>query len=109
MKDHISRRTFLKNSAITIGTVTEIGISGIGRAVTSQSGKARVFFTQDISSLGLMKVHSKISTMRKLQGRVAVKLHSGKLGGHNYPAPDLISGLLKAVNGVQYRLSYTSV
>jgi Uncharacterized Fe-S center protein len=36
---------------------------------------------------------------RALPGRVAVKLHSGEPGGHNYPDPALIKNLVQSVNG----------
>ena len=98
MDNDISRRTFLKNSAITIGTVAATGIGGMRIAPAAQA-KPQVFFTKDISSSGLMKIHSKISELRKLSGTVAVKLHSGEPGGRHYPAPELIKGLVQSVNG----------
>lgn len=98
MKDSISRRNFLKGSAAAIGAVAAINLKGLGTAVASQSS-AQVFFTKDISSRGLMKIHSRISEFKKLSGRMAIKLHSGEPGGHNYPAPDLIKDLVKSVNG----------
>lgn len=98
MGNDISRRTFIKNSAVTIGAMAATGFTGLGKASAAQTG-SRVFFTKDISSKGLMNIHNRVSSSRKLPGKVAVKLHSGEPGGHYYPAPDLIKDLVRAVSG----------
>lgn len=46
-----------------------------------------------------MKAYNGAMQGRKLPGKVAVKLHSGEPGGHNYPAPALIKDLVQSVNG----------
>ena len=56
-----------------------------------------VFMTTDISSKGLMAVYEALG--RKAEGKVAVKLHSGEPGGHNYLSPSLIKELVQSTNG----------
>jgi len=91
----ISRRTFIKNGAVALWA---IALTGRGVFASAQEG-APVYLTKDISSSGLMKIYSKVMQGRKLPGKVAVKLHSGEPGGHNYPSPSLIKDLVQSVNG----------
>jgi len=58
---------------------------------------ATVYMTTDISSKGLMAVYNALG--RNATGKVAVKLHSGEPGGHNYLTPDFIKDLVQSVNG----------
>jgi uncharacterized Fe-S center protein len=46
-----------------------------------------------------MNIYSRISSGRSLPGKVAVKLHTGEPGGHNFPSPDLIKDLVQSLNG----------
>lgn len=91
----ISRRNFIKSGAIALGT---IALSGHGVFSNAQQG-APVYFTRDINPQGLMKVLGQLLQGRNLPGKVAVKLHSGEPGGHNYPAPTLIKNLVQSVHG----------
>jgi len=95
----ISRRRFLKDSGIAVGTVAAWDVSGFGRALTRQDGAPQVFFTRDVSSQGLMRIHARLAQQRALPGRVAVKLHSGEPGGHHFAAPGLIKDLVQSVHG----------
>jgi uncharacterized Fe-S center protein len=99
MEKPISRRTFLKDSGIALGTVAVCDLTGMGRAFARQGGQAQVFFTQDISPDGLLRIYSTLARERQLPGTVAVKLHSGEPGGHYFPAPDLIKDLVRSVSG----------
>jgi hypothetical protein len=60
-------------------------------------GKAKVYFTKDISSEGLMKAYEALKI--ELKGKVAVKISTGEPGGHNYLKPELIKGLVQKLNG----------
>lgn len=91
----ISRRNFIKSGAIALGT---IALTGHGVFSNAEEG-APVYLTKDISPQGLMKVYGRLTQGSKLPGKVAVKLHSGEPGGHNYPAPALIKNLVQSVNG----------
>jgi uncharacterized Fe-S center protein len=59
--------------------------------------KAKVYFTKDISSEGLIKIFNTLN--RELKGKVAVKISSGEPGGHNFLNPNLIKGLIDKLNG----------
>ncbi len=59
--------------------------------------KAKVYFTKDISSDGLIKVYEALN--RELKGRVAVKISTGEPGGHHFLNPNLIKGLVTKLNG----------
>ena len=59
--------------------------------------KAKVYFTKDISSEGLVKIYEALRT--NLKGNVAIKLHSGEAGNQNYLKPELVKELVEKVNG----------
>ncbi len=59
--------------------------------------KSIVYFTKDISSEGLLKIYKALNT--QLKGKVAVKISTGELGGHNFLNPNLIAPLVKQLNG----------
>ena len=99
MEKRISRRSFIKASSLALGAVALSDLTTLRGAAFASENKDPVFFTDDISPEGLQKIHSVISRQRKLPGKVAVKLHSGEPGGHHYPAPDLIKGLVTSVKG----------
>jgi len=58
---------------------------------------ANVYFTNDISSAGLMAVYQALGL--QASGNVAVKLHSGEPGNTHFLKPDLIKDLVQRVNG----------
>lgn len=59
--------------------------------------KSIVYFTKDISPNGLVKIYEKLN--KDLEGKVAVKISTGELGGHNYLKPELIKDLVDKLNG----------
>lgn len=59
--------------------------------------KSKVYFTKDISEEGLIKIYEALN--RNLKGKVAVKISTGEMGGHNYLDPNLIKGLVQKLNG----------
>ncbi len=59
--------------------------------------QAKVYFTKDISSTGLVKIYEALGA--DLKGKVAVKISTGEPGGHNYLQPDLIKNLVHKLNG----------
>lgn len=59
--------------------------------------KAKVYFTKDISSAGLLKIYQALN--RDLKGKVAVKISTGEPGGHHFLAPQLIAPLVNKLNG----------
>jgi uncharacterized Fe-S center protein len=63
---------------------------------TKTAGAAKVYMTSDISPSGLMAAYEALG--REATGKVAVKIHFGEPGGHNYLSPNLIKELVSRVN-----------
>lgn len=59
--------------------------------------KSKVLFTKEISPSGLVKIYEALG--KKLNGKVAVKLHSGEEGNQNYLRPEFVRELINYVNG----------
>lgn len=59
--------------------------------------KARVYFTKDLSPEGLVKIYESLGV--ELEGKVAVKLHSGEDGNQNYVKPEFVKDIIEHVNG----------
>ena len=59
--------------------------------------KSKVYFTHDISPLGLARAYDALQN--PAHGRVAVKISTGEPGGHNYLKPELIGDFVKSVKG----------
>ncbi len=91
MEKQISRRNFLKISALALGTVAVSDFKVIGRAVAAPQDKSQVFFTKDISVNGLRKIYAKIN--QGMTGKIGIKLHSGEPHGPNLLPIELIKGL----------------
>ena len=60
-------------------------------------GKAKVYFTKDISSQSLIQIYEALG--QQLHGKVAVKISTGEPGGHNFLQPALISPLVSKLSG----------
>jgi uncharacterized Fe-S center protein len=91
MERQISRRNFLKISAMALGTVAVSDFKVIGSAFAAPQDKSQVFFTKDISVKGLRKIYTKIN--QGMTGKIGVKLHSGEPQGPNLLPLELIKGL----------------
>lgn len=59
--------------------------------------KAKVYFTKELTSQGLLHLFDELQA--KLDGRVAVKLHSGEVGNQNFIRPAFFQDLIQKVNG----------
>lgn len=59
--------------------------------------KAKVYFTKELNSEGMIKLYETLGV--KLQGKVAVKLHSGEDGNQNFLRPDFVREMVDYVNG----------
>lgn len=60
-------------------------------AAKPQAQPAVVYFTKDISPEGLVKIYDKIS--QNIQGKVAIKVHTGEPHGPNIIPPYMVKGL----------------
>jgi uncharacterized Fe-S center protein len=95
MTNIISRRKFLQTSALALGTVAVSKFSGIGNAFAAQQEKSQVFFTNDISATGLLKIYAKIN--QDITGKVAIKLHTGEQHGPNILPRDMVKALQQQI------------
>lgn len=59
--------------------------------------KSKVYFTKEISSEAVLKLYRFINY--KLEGNVAVKVHSGEPGNQNFLRPNFWKDVIKEVNG----------
>ena len=61
------------------------------------SSRSKVYFTKEISPESLVKLYNVLG--KKLEGNVAVKLHSGERGNQNYLRPEFLKPMIDEVNG----------
>lgn len=59
--------------------------------------KSKVYFTEEITPESVVKIYETVGV--KLQGRVAVKLHSGEQGNQNYLKPEFAKAIVEKVSG----------
>jgi uncharacterized protein len=95
MEEKISRRSFLKRSAVALGAVAVCGFGGIGSTFAAGQNKSQVFFTKDISVNGLLKIYSKIN--QGITGKVGIKLHTGEQHGPNILPRDMVKALQQQI------------
>lgn len=95
MGKHISRRSFIKSSAIVLGAVATANLKSAGKAFASSKGNAQVFFTDDISANGLLKIYSRVN--REIAGKTAIKLHTGEPHGPNILPRDMVKALQQQI------------
>ncbi|MDR3086836.1 MAG: DUF362 domain-containing protein [Azoarcus sp.] len=86
----ISRRDFLKGSALALGAES---LSTL--AMSQERGKARVFFTRNLSPEGLSKLYARIN--QNMTGKIAVKLHTGEPNGPNIIPREWVKAFLSGV------------
>ncbi len=59
--------------------------------------KSKVYFIKDITPENIIKAYEAL--VKKLPGKVAVKMHSGEAGNQNYLRPDFVKDVINHVNG----------
>ena len=59
--------------------------------------KAKVYFTREITPENVVKMYEALG--KKLQGNVAVKVHSGEKGNQNYLHPEFMKPMVEHVKG----------
>ena len=59
--------------------------------------KSKVYFIKDITSKNIIKVYNAVG--KKLEGSIAVKMHSGEKGNKNYLRPEFVKDVVNYVNG----------
>ena len=59
--------------------------------------KSKVYFIKDITPENIIKAYEVVG--KKLEGKVAVKMHSGEHGNQNYLRPEFVKDMVQHVNG----------
>ena len=59
--------------------------------------KSTVYFTRDLTSAAMLRLYNALGVT--LEGRVAVKLHSGEVGNQNFLRPDFMKPMIDRVGG----------
>lgn len=59
--------------------------------------KAKVYFTKNITPENMIKMYEAVG--KKLEGKIAVKVHSGEEGNQNYLRPEFMKQIVEYVNG----------
>ena len=59
--------------------------------------KAKVYFCKEITEENLIKMYDVLG--KKLEGNMAIKLHSGEKGNQNYLRPEFVKPLVEYLNG----------
>ena len=60
--------------------------------------KAKVYFMKEITPENLIRIYEILG--KKLEGKVAVKMHSGEKGNQNYLRPEFVKDLVQHVGGI---------
>ena len=100
---HLSRRTFLKASALAAGAVALTGVAprwskaAVAATGDAKAAPAKVWFTKNITPESLVSIYEALN--HPLKDKVAVKISTGEPGGHNFLQPALIAPLVKKLNG----------
>lgn len=58
--------------------------------------KAKVYFTKTITPENVVKMYETLG--KELEGKVAVKVHSGEEGNQNYLRPEFMKAIINHVN-----------
>lgn len=102
----LSRRTFLKAGAMTMGGLALNGLTHSGnrahavstaKAAEASAQASKVYFTSAITPQSLIQIYDALG--HPLKDKVAVKISTGEAGGHNFLQPALIAPLIKKLNG----------
>ena len=59
--------------------------------------KSKVYFIEEITPENIIKAYETVG--KKLEGNVAVKMHSGEKGNQNYLRPEFVKDVINYVNG----------
>ncbi|BDG08842.1 DUF362 domain-containing protein [Anaeromyxobacter paludicola] len=101
----LSRRGFITGSAAAFGGVVLGGCAGASASLASagssgaraEPGPPEVFFTQELSPQALVAIYSRVG--RAIDGRVAIKVHTGEPNGPNILPRDMVQALQRRIPG----------
>lgn len=114
MADGISRRNFIKGSALAMGTLALAGVTGglesaVAAVRNGSRPKSTVYFTKDLSPEGIRKLYSMVN--QGISGRTAIKLHTGEPNGPNIIPQEWVRAFMPAVTNstiVECNVLYSS-
>ena len=92
----------MKKLSIIIAAALALTSCGNASSVKTSSDDTNseasvVYFTKEITPESLVKIYEALG--REAEGKVAVKISTGEMGGNNYLKPELIAPLVKKVGG----------
>lgn len=90
----MDRSEFIKKT-LALGALGVFGSAS--KSFAADESKPKVYFTKTISPEKLAKLYKAMG--RELKGRVAVKVHSGEPGGHNFIKPEFMKPLVDSLKG----------
>ena len=111
----LSRRHFMKGSAVTLGSAVLGGFSlpELARAETAggqpEKGKAAVYYSRKCDAQALIKLYDKVSA--GIRGKTALKLHTGEPHGPNILPREWVRDFMAHVPGstvVECNVLYSS-
>lgn len=82
--------------ALALGGLTS-GVDIRNAFAAKNTGKAKVYFTKDISAEGLRKLYAMVS--QGMTGKIAVKLHTGEPDGPNILPRGMVQSLMTDIPG----------
>ena len=112
----ISRREFMKKAGMTLAGASLVGIGGLvggcgakqaaggqttaakaSAAEAPAAGKSKVYFTKHIDAEHLVKLYQKVNA--DIQGKIAVKLHTGEPHGPNILPREMVRDFMAQIPG----------
>lgn len=84
----VNRRQFIKAGSLALGSLAVHSLSLQARPAET---KATVYFTPEITTESLLRIYEKVCA--PLQGRIAIKLHTGEPHGPNILPRDMVRAL----------------
>ena len=100
----ISRREFMKKAGMTLAGASLAGIGGLvggcgakQAAEAPAAGKSKVYFTKHIDAEHLVKLYQKVNA--DIQGKIAVKLHTGEPHGPNILPREMVRDFMAQIPG----------
>ena len=89
---NLSRRAFMKGSALTAGALATGALPSLAGAADEP---ARVYFSKDLSASGLLRLYRLVN--QNIAGNIAVKVHTGEPDGPNILPHPRVKTFLEAV------------
>lgn len=90
----VNRRQFIKAGSLALGS---LAVHSLPLQARPAEEKATVYFTPEITTESLLRIYEKVYA--PLQGRIAIKLHTGEPHGPNILSRDMVRALQARIPG----------